>query len=173
VTDADGTRDADGTSDAVVTSYRGVRATAVLAFGGLALVAGVDVLALVVADRWRDDHGAVAVAFWILVAIGIVLAAGLVRAGVQIARQPTVLRLDATGYRIGRQSGATGVRQARWTDVERVRRDHRDGREYVVLDLRNGDATHLPVRSVAAPRAEVLAELDARLNQAHGQRRLT
>ena len=156
-----------------VTRYRGVRAAAVLAFGGLALLAGADVLALVIADRWRTDDGVANAAFWILAAIGLVLLLGLVRAVVHLVRQPTVLRLDETGYRVGRQAGSTGVRAAAWSEVERVRRDHRDGREYVVIKLRDGRATELPVRAVAAPLRDLLAELDDRLNRAHGQRPLT
>src|SRR5262245_33900689 len=50
-----------------VTRYRGVPAAAVLAFGGVALLAGGCVVALVVTDRWRDDSTAVAVVFWALV----------------------------------------------------------------------------------------------------------
>lgn len=156
-----------------VTRYRAVRASAVLAFGGLALLAGVDVLALMVADRWRGDHALVDVAFWTLVAAGLLVVAGLVRAVAQIVRQPTVLRLDSTGYRVGRQSGSTGVRRARWSEVERVRRERRDDREYLVIQLRTGATTQVPVRAIAAPRQEVFAEFDARLNRAHGQRRLT
>jgi hypothetical protein len=156
-----------------VTRYRGVRAVAVLGLGGIVLLSGVDVLAMVIADRWREDHAVANVVFWTLVGLGVVLLAGLLRAVAQIVRQPTVLRLDATGYRVTRQSGATGVRQASWTDVERVTRDHRDGREYVVVQLRTGATTQIPVRAVAVRRQELLAELDERLNRAHGQRRLT
>jgi hypothetical protein len=159
-------------SDAV-SRHRGVRAVAVLAFGGLALIAGVDVVALVVADRWRDDNTIAAAAFWILVAVAVVLLAGIARAIVQIVRQPTVLRLDADGYRVSRQSGAIGTRRAGWTDVQRVRQDRRDGREYVVLELHTGPPTQIPVRAVATPRDEWIADLDERLNRAHGQRRLT
>ena len=135
-------------SDAV-SRHRGVRAVAVLAFGGLALVAGVDVIALVVVDRWRDDSAIAAVAFWILVAIGVVLLVGIARSIVQIVRQPTLLRLDDSGQ------------------------EPRDGREYVVIDLHSGASTQIPVRAVATPRDEWIGDLDDRLNRAHGQRRLT
>jgi MFS family permease len=156
-----------------VSRHRGVRAAAVLAFGGLTMLAGLDLIGLVVADRWRDDSTVATAVFWTLVAIGVVLLAGMVRAAIQILRQPTVLRLDSTGYRVSRQSGATGVRQASWTAVERVRRDRIDDREYVVVQLRTGGSTRIPVRAVATPVATWLAEVDDRLNRAHGQRRLT
>jgi hypothetical protein len=156
-----------------VTRYRGDRASAVLAFGGLTMLAGLDVLGLVVADRWRDDNLGAAVGFWTLVAIGAVLLAGLVRAVTQIVRPPVVLALEPNGYRVGRQSGATGVRRATWTEIERVRRDQRDGREYVVVEVRSRGSTEIPVRSIATPADEWLADLDDRLNRAHGQRRLT
>jgi MFS family permease len=156
-----------------VSRYRGVRAAAALAFGGLAVLAGLDVLGLVVADRWRGDHTFVDVVFWALVALGAVLVVGMVRALVQIVRQPVVLRMDRDGYRVGRQSGATGVRHAPWRDVERVRREQRAGREYVVVQLRSAGSTQIPVRAIAAPPDAWLADLDDRLNQAHGQRRLT
>jgi hypothetical protein len=155
-----------------VTRYRGDRASAVLAFGGLTMLAGLDVLGLVVADRWRDNIGG-AVAFWTLVAIGVVLVAGLVRAVTQIVRPPVVLSLEPNGYRVGRQSRATGVRRATWTEIERVRRDQRDGREYVVVQVRSRGSTEIPVQSIATPADEWLADLDDRLNRAHGQRRLT
>lgn len=160
------------TASEAVTRYRGVRAAAVLGFGGLALLAGIDVLALLLVDRWRDDNGLANAAFWGLAGLGLVLLVGLLRSVVQIVRQPTVLRVDADGYRVSRQSGPTGVRRGRWSEVERVRRDHRDGRECVIIQLRTGGQTQIPVGSVAAPRQEWLAELDARLNRAHGQRRL-
>ncbi len=156
-----------------VTRYRGVRAAAVLAFGGVALLAGGCVLALVLTDRWRDDSTAVAVVFWALVVIGVVLAVGLVRAAIQMVRQPTVLRLDPTGYRVNRRSGATGVRRADWRSVERVRTERRAGRDWVIIQLTTGATTEIPAGVVATPRNEWLADLDARLNKAHGQRRLT
>jgi MFS family permease len=156
-----------------VSRHRGVRAVAVLAFGGLALIAGVDVLALAVVDRWRDDNVIAAVAFWVFVAVGVVLLVGMIRSVVQIIRQPTVLRLDASGYRVSRQSGATGIRRAAWSDVKRVLQDRRDGRAYVVVQLRSGGSTQIPVRAVATPSDVWIADLDDRLNRAHGQRRLT
>jgi MFS family permease len=156
-----------------VTRYRGVPAAAVLAFGGVALLAGGCVVALVVTDRWRDDSTAVAVVFWALVVVGIVLAVGLVRAAVQIVRPPIVLRLDSTGYRVSRRSGATGVRRADWRSVERVRTEQRDGRDRVVIQLTTGATTEIPASALATPRTEWLGDLDARLNKAHGQRRLT
>jgi hypothetical protein len=156
-----------------VSRHRGVRAVAVLAFGGFALIAGVDVVALVVVDRWRDDNAIAAVAFWLLVGVGVVSLVGMARSIIQIVHQPTVLRFDALGYRVSRQSGATGTRRAAWADVQRVRQDRRDGREYVVVQLRTGASTQIPVRAVATPREEWIADLDDRLNRAHGQRRLT
>jgi hypothetical protein len=156
-----------------VSRHRGVRAVAVLAFGGLALIAGADVLALAVVDRWRDDSVIAAVAFWLLVGVGAVLLVGMLRSIVQIIHQPTVLQLDDSGYRVSRQSGATGIRRADWTDVQRVRQDRRDGREYVVVQLHSGGSTQIPVRAIATPRDVWIADLDDRLNRAHGQRRLT
>jgi hypothetical protein len=156
-----------------VSRYRGVRAAAVLAFGGVALLAGACVIALVVVERWRHDNAVVAVTFWALVVIGVALAIGLVRAAIQIGRQPTALRLDATGYRIGRQSGATGARRADWHDVERVRTEQRDGGEVVEIQLHSGGSTRIPVSAIGVPRDEWLTDLDDRLNRAHGQRRLT
>lgn len=156
-----------------VTRYRGVPAAAYLAFGGTALLAGGCVVALVIVDHWRDDRTILDALFWVLVALGIVLAVGLIRAAIQIARQPTVLRFDATGYRVSRQSGAKGVRRAEWREVERVRTDRVDGRDCVVIQLTTGATTNIPLAAVATPRTEWLADLDDRLNKAHGQRRLT
>jgi len=156
-----------------VTRYRGVPAAALLALGGTALLAGGSAVALVLADRWRDDSVVVSVLFWILVPVGVVLAVGLIRAAVHVVRQPTVLRFDATGYRVSRQSGATGVRRADWREVERVRTDRSDGRDWVVIQLTTGESTRIPAGVVGAPRKEWLTDLDTRLNKAHGQRRLT
>lgn len=156
-----------------VTRYRGVPAAAYLAFGGTALLAGGCVVAMVIVDRWRDDSPILEALFWVLVAVGVVLAVGLVRAAIQIARQPTVLRFDTTGYQVSRQSGAKGVRRAEWREVERVRTEQRDGRVWIVIQLTTGATTQIPSSAVATPRLEWLADLDDRLNKAHGQRRLT
>ncbi len=104
---------------------------------------------------------------------GVLVAAVVVLAGaLLLSRRSTVVHLDETGYRVRMVRGA-GAAEARWTDVEDVVTAHVAGEPCVVLRLRDGRTTTIPVRMLAADRDEFVRDLQRHLNEGHGYRRLT
>jgi hypothetical protein len=136
---------------------------AVLVLGGL-LVA----LAAIVVWTLRAPTGVLSAA--VVLAAFLAVAAGLVttRIGAPIL---TVVRFDDTGYRI-RMLRSAGVRQGRWVDVEDAVAATLSGHECVVLRLRDGRTTTVPVDVLATTPRAFLADLEAHLDAAHGYRRL-
>ena len=108
---------------------------------------------------------------WIAIAATALAAIALVLAVVRLLRAPTALELSRAGYRVPTLRGV-GVRAAAWKDVHDVSSQVRGGQQVVVIRLHDSSTTSLPVRLVDAPTREWVAELDARLDAAHGQRRL-
>jgi len=103
-----------------------------------------------------------------------VLAASLVVlvAAVGLTRLATVVSLDDTGYQVRLIRGA-GVTAARWTDVEDVVAATVTGERCVLLRLRDGRTTTIPVRMLAGTADAFLKDLRDHLNRGHGYRRLT
>lgn len=91
--------------------------------------------------------------------------------GLFLTRRATVVRLDDAGYRVRLVRGA-GVKQARWTDVEDVVATTVGGERCVVLRLRNGGTTTIPVRLLAASPDAFVKDLQGHLNRGHGYRRI-
>jgi hypothetical protein len=115
---------------------------------------------------------------WLLELPSAVLSVGIVAAvlllivgGFLLTRGATVVRLDETGYRVRLVRGA-GVKQARWTDVEDVVATTVAGDRCVVLRLRDGSTTTLPVRMLATTSDDFLKDLQGHLNRGHGYRRI-
>jgi len=105
--------------------------------------------------------------------VAVVLVAVVVLAvGILLTRGPFVVRLDDEGYEVRFIRGA-GVRQARWRDVEDVVATTVAGERCVVLRLRDGRATTVPVRVLAGSSAEFVKDLQAHLDRGHGYRRIT
>lgn len=102
----------------------------------------------------------VAVVLWLLVLGGLV-----------VLRRGDVVRLDETGYRVRFVRGA-GVRRARWKDVEDVTAPTLEGQRCVVLRLRDGRTTTVPVDVLAGSRDGFVQDLQQHLNRGHGYRRL-
>jgi hypothetical protein len=103
---------------------------------------------------------------------GIVLAVLLLLVGgALLTRGATVVRLDEDGYRVRLVRGA-GVTQARWTDVEDVVATTVAGEHCVVLRLRDGGTTTIPVRMLAASPDSFVKDLQGHLNRGHGYRRI-
>jgi hypothetical protein len=102
----------------------------------------------------------VAVVLWLLVLGGLV-----------VLRRGAVVRLDETGYRVRFVRGA-GVRQARWKDVEDVTAPTVEGHRCVLLRLRDGRTTTLPVDVLAGSSDAFVQDLQQHLNRGHGYRRL-
>jgi hypothetical protein len=102
----------------------------------------------------------------------LVLAAlGVVALAVLLGRRWYVVRLDDTGYRVRLVRGA-GRAQARWTEVEDLATAVVSGTPCVVLRLRDGQTTTVPVNLIEGDREEFVDELQRRLDAGHGYRRL-
>jgi hypothetical protein len=102
----------------------------------------------------------------------LVLAAlGVVALALLLGRGWYVVRLDDTGYRVRLVRGV-GRAQARWTEVEDLTTAVVSGTQCVVLRLRDGQATTVPVNLIEGDREEFVDELQRRLDAGHGYRRL-
>lgn len=86
-------------------------------------------------------------------------------------RRLTVVRLDERGYQVRLVRGA-GVAQARWTDVEDVVATTVGEERCVVLRLRDGRTTTVPVRVLAGSPDDFVRDLQRHLDTGHGYRRL-
>ncbi len=95
---------------------------------------------------------AVLVAFTALPGLVLLLAVVAVLGGtllvVLLARRGTVVSFDGTGYRVRFVRGA-GVNRATWTQVEDVATTTVAGQKCVVLQLRDGRTTTVPVGVLA------------------------
>ena len=95
----------------------------------------------------------------------------LVLGGVVALRRGDVVRFDETGYRVRFVRGA-GVRQAPWKDVEDVTAPTLEGQRCVLLRLRDGRTTTVPVDVLAGSSDAFVKDLQQHLNRGHGYRRL-
>jgi hypothetical protein len=133
---------------------------------GAGLVAtGVVIVALALAVLAADLPRA-------LVTIPLVVGAvGLVVLGVVLACRWYVVRLDDIGYRVRFVRGV-GRTQARWADVEDLTTTVVGGARCVVLRLRDGTSSTVPVNLIAGDQEQFVDELKRRLDSGHGYRRL-
>ena len=129
----------------------GLVLVAVLMFAGTAVVAALDLPAdLLVALLVVSVVGVGALAWW-------------------LRSRAWVLRCDTQGYAVRLVRGA-GVTQARWTDVEDAVTTMRHDVPCVVLRLRDGRTTTIPVGVLAVDKEEFVRELQGRLQAARGLR---
>lgn len=104
---------------------------------------------------------------------GVLLGAvAVLAAAVLLTRRTTVVRLDETGYRVRLVRGA-GATEARWTDVEDVVTATVSGERCVVLRLRDGRTTTIPVRMLEGDPDGFVRDLREHLDRGHGYRRIT
>lgn len=149
----------------MTSDYRIARALAVRLWGILLVLLGgaVLLLALLVAVAGAPAR---------VLAFGMVAAvAMLLMSGVLLLRRGVVVRLDDLGYRVRFVRGA-GVTQARWVDVEDVVATTVAGERCVVLRLRDGRTTTIPVRMLSGTGDGFVKDLQGHLNRGHGYRRL-
>ena len=132
--------------------------------GALLVALGLIVVLLTVAVSLLDLSAAV-----LVIAVGVAVAALVV--ALVLLRRASVVRLDEVGYRVRFVRGA-GVEAARWTDVEDVVATTAGGERCVVLRLRDGRTTTVPVRLLAGDTDAFVKDLQAHLNTGHGYRRL-
>jgi hypothetical protein len=131
-----------------------------VAVGVLVLVWAALAVALSLSGALLATGLLVAVVLWLLVLVGVVA-----------LRRGDVVRLDETGYRVRFVRGA-GVRQAPWKDVEDVTAPTVEGQRCVLLRLRDGRTTTLPVDVLAGSSDAFVKDLQQHLNRGHGYRRL-
>jgi hypothetical protein len=105
----------------------------------------------------------------VLVALlGLVAVFGL---GYVLTRRAVVVHLDERGYRVRMIRGA-GVPAAPWTDVEAVAAATARGLDCLVLRLRDGRTTTIPVAAVAADKDDFARDVREHAERGQGLRPL-
>ena len=104
----------------------------------------------------------------VLAAVGLLAIFGL---GYALTRRLYVVHLDEAGYRVRLIRGA-GVTEAQWNDVRDAATATPRGIPCVVLHLRDGRTTTIPVEALAADREEFVRDLQEHLQRGHGLRPL-
>src|SRR5689334_13947614 len=133
--------------------------------GLLLLATGVVVFAVASLTVVADVPGLVLTAVVVLAALVVVGAASY------LGRMRTLVRFDADGYQVRVLRGA-GVKQARWRDVEDVVTTTSAGQDCVVLRLRDGRTTTIPLGVIEGSAQAFVDDLRSRLDRGHGYRRL-
>ncbi|MEZ5094674.1 MAG: hypothetical protein R2731_00160 [Nocardioides sp.] len=145
--------------------YRLAPALAARLSGGLLVLLALVVLAVAVATGLLRLPAAVVLG---VAAGGLVVVAA---ASWWLLRRAYVVRVDHAGYRLRLVRGG-GVRAARWVDVDDAVVTHVSGEACVVLRLRDGRMTTIPVAALAIDREEFVRQLQEHLQRGHGLRRL-
>lgn len=108
----------------------------------------------------------------IVLGIAVVTAVVLVFVvGAFLTRRAWMVRLDAAGYRV-RYVRGVGKAQGRWVDVEDAIVTKVAGEPCVVLRMRAGGTTTIPVRVLGVDPEEFVRELRVRLDHGRGYKRL-
>ena len=108
-----------------------------------------------------------------VITAGVVLAAvAILAAGFLFARRSAVVSLDEDGYQVRLVRGA-GVKSARWREVQDVVATEVANERCVVLRLRDGRTTVVPVSVLAGSPDVFLKDLQSHLDRGHGYRRIT
>ncbi len=145
-----------------VSSYRLAPAiTGRLVGAGVVLLALATLLATVLTSLLAWPIAAV----WLVAALGGLLVGGL---GWYLHRLP-VVRLSDAGYQVRLLRGA-GVNRARWADVEDAVSATVSGAVCLVLRLRDGRSTVIPVAALAAERDAFAEDVRTHLAMGHGLR---
>jgi hypothetical protein len=144
------------------TTYRLAAPLAARVVGGALVVVAVLVLLatlLVAVLQWSP---------WVLLVVGLVALVAVLAAAVAVRRRP-LLSISDDGYRVRWVRGA-GVHAAAWSEVADAVTAAPAGVDCVVLRLRDGRTTSIPVAAVAADRNALVAEVRERLRRAEGLR---
>jgi hypothetical protein len=149
----------------VASEYRFAPALLVRFLGAVTALLGVLLLLVGILVAGTDLPGAV-LTVTVAAAVAVVLAVGWLA-----VKGTPLVRFDEAGYRVILLRRA-GVRQGRWPEVEDVVADTISGHDCVVLRLRDGRTTTIPVRVLDADPSSFLADLTARLDRGRGYRRL-
>ena len=149
----------------VPTEYRVNPAVAARLLGALLVCEALLLLGATALVAALDLHTAVLL---VPVVVGLAL---VVTAAVLHQRRGWVVRLTDEGYRVQWVRGA-GVAAARWKDVEDAVTATVAGAPVVVLRLRDGRTTTIPVQVLAIDREAFVRDLQRHLQRGHGMRRL-
>ena len=114
----------------------------------------------------RDRRAEPGRSCWSCCVVGL---AGVFTLGWYLRSRGWVLRCTDDGYRVRMVRGA-GVTEARWADVEDAVTTTRHDVACVVLRLRDGGTTTIPVGVLAVDKEQFVRELQARLQRASGLR---
>ncbi|QIX25263.1 hypothetical protein ncot_00675 [Nocardioides sp. JQ2195] len=98
----------------------------------------------------------------VLSVVVVVCVVGVFATGWLLNRRAYIVRATDDGFRVRFVRGA-GVRQARWIDVEEAVTDTIAGAPCVVLRLRDGRTTTIPVEVLAIDREQFVRELQEHL----------
>ena len=96
---------------------------------------------------------------------------GVVTLALLVGVRRWVLRLDEHGYRV-RGLRTAQARSARWADVLDLQATTEGGQRCVVLRLRDGRTTTLPVDAIEGGSTTLVQTLTEHLDRGHGYRRL-
>jgi hypothetical protein len=107
----------------------------------------------------------------VLSAVIILVVVGIFCLAFFLGRRWFVVRVDDVGYQVRFVRGV-GVAQARWIDVEDLATAVVAGAECVLLRLRDGRSTTIPVALIEGDQEEFVDELQRRLDHGHGYKRL-
>jgi hypothetical protein len=105
----------------------------------------------------------------VLVGLAVALLVGL--CALLVVRRAVVVRLDDRGYQVRLVRGA-GVHRAGWKEVEDVAATTVAGARCVVLRLRDGRTTTIPVDVLGGSSDDFVRDLQQHLNRGHGYRPL-
>ncbi len=126
---------------------------------------GVVVLVVILVAALADLPGVFSSGLVVLAGVGVVAL------GLLLGLRHWVLRLDDDGYRV-RGLRSAQARSARWSDVLDLQTTVVGGARCVVLRLRDGRTTTLPVDVLEGDATALTEDLSAHLDRGHGYRRL-
>ena len=149
----------------MTSDYRFSTPLLVRSMGALLAVIGVLLLVVGVLVSVLDLPLAV-LTVTVVLAVGTVVAGGFL-----LSRGTSLVHFDDTGYQVRWLRGA-GVKQAHWREVEDVVTATVAGHDCVVLRLRDGRTTTIPVQVLDASPTAFIEDLSGRLDKGHGYRRL-
>lgn len=105
----------------------------------------------------------------VVVVLAVLVVIAIFTLGSAMTRRWFVVRFDETGYQVRFIRGA-GVRTARWTDVADLQTTTVLGNDCVVIGLRDGSRTTIPVTAIEGDQELFVDELRRRLGSGPGRR---
>ena len=105
----------------------------------------------------------------VLSGLVILVVIGIFTLGFLLGKRWYVVRLDEVGYQVRFVRGV-GTATGRWAEVEDLATSYIQDEECVVLRLRDGRSTTIPVNLIEGDREEFVDELKSRLRGSSGRR---